>query len=91
MIRVSNKILILLPLMSNSSEGSCESARTVRIVIAFSTCLPTESMNVDEAQTNSYTNQLHLILTALLHADLINIGYLRHVPLSGHDDVALFE
>ena len=31
-------------------------------------------------------HQLPLVLTALLHIDLI-----RHVPLSGHHDVALFE
>ena len=35
--------------------------------------------------------QLNLILTALLHVDLINVAYSRHVPLSGPDDVALFE
>ena len=33
----------------------------------------------------------YLILTALLHIELINVAYLPHVPLSGHDDVALFE
>ena len=34
--------------------------------------------------------QLPLTLTALLHADLINVGYLisQHRSLSGHDDVA---
>ena len=35
--------------------------------------------------------QFPLILTALLHVDLINVTFLTHVPLSGHHDVALFE
>ena len=35
--------------------------------------------------------QLPFILTAALHVDLINMPISRHVPLSGHDDVALFE
>ena len=30
-------------------------------------------------------------LPALLHVELSNVVYLRHVPLSGHDDVALFK
>ena len=35
--------------------------------------------------------QSSLILTALLYVDLINVAFLRHLPLSGHHDVALFE
>ena len=36
--------------------------------------------------------QLPLILTALMHVNLINIAYLKAcVPLSCPDDVALFE
>ena len=35
--------------------------------------------------------QLPLILTALLHVDLINVPYLTACALSGHHDVAFFE
>ena len=35
--------------------------------------------------------QLPLILTALLHVACKTLSISRHVPLSGHDDVALFE
>ena len=35
--------------------------------------------------------QLSLILNALLHVDLITLPISRHVPLSGHHDIALFE
>ena len=42
-------------------------------------------------------NTWYAFLSATSHINcivarcLINIVYLRHVPLSGHDDVALFE
>ena len=35
--------------------------------------------------------QLSLILTALLHADLMSLAISRNVSLSAHDDVACFE
>ena len=34
--------------------------------------------------------QLPLMITALLHAGLINVGISGRVALAGHDDVALF-
>ena len=34
---------------------------------------------------------LPLILTALLHADLINVDYLTYVSLLGHAEVAFFK
>ena len=35
--------------------------------------------------------QLPLISIALLQADLKMLAFSRHVPFSGHDDVAIFE
>ena len=46
---------------------------------------------IDLLYGNNNHYQLPLLLTAFLHVDLINIACLTHVPLSGHDDVALFD
>ena len=41
--------------------------------------------------TDKISYLLPLISNALLHPDLINVGLSWDVPLSGHDDVALFD
>ena len=44
-----------------------------------------------QTNKNKIPYQLPLILTALLHVDLINVAYLPHASLSGIHDIAFYE